>query len=58
MEKINILGPNNVWEDSSVLDEAIKEVIKKKELKDDQCNNGSIRKNKRKARELAPDELQ
>lgn len=59
MEKIYILGPDGQYEDASVLENAIKETIKRNERKrtDDtrECD-GDLPEDKGETGELAPDE--
>jgi hypothetical protein len=56
MEKILILGKDNKYEEASIIDEAIKEQVKKND-KHRNRRNGKVQKDKREAGELASDDV-
>ncbi len=56
MEKIEILGPDGTYEESTTLDEAIKEQIKKNERKSKR-SDGTVQEDEGEVGELAPDDL-
>lgn len=56
MEKIEILGPEGVYEDASVLDKAIKEQNKINERKRNR-RNGTVQEDEGKTGELASDDM-